>query len=239
MSTHINEDVPIVPIIYEGDSKIKVDEFAALADVSSSYWEKTSDGVLASLKKQIKDHYLAAQDYRCYYCRQRVVVTHNGAWDAEHIIPKDSHPRFMFEPRNLCVSCKDCNLQKSNKNVLVNRGRVTFPDKSQDYLLCHPFFDVYSEHVTVLREAGFYLPKTEKGRVLVETCGLLRFLYNFSNYEGVKDSIKSKIAKLTEALMNAEDSCAENFILDCIGSLVDEGKRKSREEGLRKMFADN
>lgn len=227
----------LVPIVYTGSLKAKVDTFNALPEVAGSYWDLTTDGVLADLKKAIKDYYLVAQDFTCAYCRQRIEVKHNGAWDAEHVVPKDSHPRFMFEPRNLCISCRDCNNNKSNKNVLVNRRRVRYPDKSEDYLVCHPHFDDYSEHVSVLSVAGFYLPKTEKGRALVEVCGLLRFLYKFSGFQSVSDDLKIKMGKLNSLLMEANDSVTENYILDCIEDLARKGKEISRQKLMQEIMA--
>lgn len=225
------------PVVYKGALKDKVDAFNALPDVSGSYWELTTDGALSDLKKAIKDHYLIAQDYTCAYCRQRIEVTHNGAWDAEHVVPKDTHPRFMFEPRNLCISCRDCNNNKSNKNVLVNKRRVRYPDKSEDYLVFHPHYDDYDEHVSVLSVAGFYLPKTDKGRALVEVCGLLRFLYKFSSFQSVSDDLKIKMGKLQSLLMEANDSVTENYILDCIEDLAKRGKEASRRKLMQELMA--
>ncbi|OYT78262.1 HNH endonuclease [Pseudomonas sp. PGPPP2] len=227
----------IIPIVYVGAIKDKVNIFNALPEVSGKYWDQTTDGVLSDLKKAIKDYYLVAQDFTCAYCRQRIEVAHNGAWDADHIVPKDTHPRFMFEPRNLCVSCKDCNGNKSNKNVLVNKRRVKFPIKSEDYLLCHPHYDNYDEHVSVLSVAGFYLPKTEKGRALVEVCGLLRFLYKFSGFQSVNDDLKIKMGKLNALLMEANDSATENYILDCIEDLARRGKEESRKKLMNELMA--
>lgn len=227
------------PIVYDGLAKRKVEEFDALKCPMEikGYWDKTNDGELAEVKKIIKDYYLLAQDYRCPYCRQKIVVDHNAAWDAEHIIPKDTHPRFMFVPQNLCVTCKDCNTIKSNKKVLVNQDRKTFPVESDDYLIYHPYFDDYSKHVTIIIEAGYYLPKTDKGRLLVEVCGLLRFLFRFANFESSDVSIKIKMADLQRRLMETDDPMVENFIYGCIGRLVEEGQRKSQELGLAKLLA--
>lgn len=222
----------ISAIVYSGEAKKKVDEFNAQKDFCQSYWEKTNDGLLSSLKKSIKDHYLIVQDYTCAYCQQRMEVAHNGAWDAEHIVPKATHPKFMFEPKNLCISCKDCNLSKTDKNVLKNKDRKTFPVESSDYKICHPHFDDYNEHITILSVAGFYLPRTEKGRELVEMCGLLRFLYKFSSFESVSVDIKIRMGKLHALLMETTSPLEEGFILSSIEDLAKEGKESTR----RKVF---
>ena len=96
-----------------------VDAFSYSLEKTGNYWDG-DEKALVSVKKEIKDHYLHVQDYRCAYCRQRMEVKHNGMWDTEHIINKDEYPAFMFEPRNLCVCCKDCNTIKGRKGVLKN-----------------------------------------------------------------------------------------------------------------------
>lgn len=225
----------ISPVVYIGLARTKVDDFNSQTTFCPSFWERTNDGVLSDLKKAIKDHYLKAQDYTCAYCRQRMEVAHNGAWDAEHIIPKASHPKFMFEPRNLCISCKDCNLIKTNKNVLKNKSRINFPSESSDYLIFHPHFDNYEDHVKILSISGFYLPRTDKGRALVEVCGLLRFLYKFTSFESVTADLKVKMGKLHALLMETTDSLEESFLLGCIEDLAKKGKEVSRKcavEGL-------
>lgn len=229
----------VKPIVYVGMAKDKVAEFDALKThlEKVGYWDKTNDGDLKEVKSIIKNHCLLAQDYRCPYCRQRIVVDHNAAWDAEHIIPKDSHPQFMFVPQNLCVTCKDCNNNKSNKKVLVNQARKTFPTESEDYIMYHPYFDDYAKHITIVAEAGYYLPRTDKGRLLVEICGLLRFLFKFANFESSDISIKVKMADLQRKLMETNDPMVENFIYGCIGKLVEEGQRKSQQLGLQKLLA--
>ena len=223
-------------IVYVGSARAKVDDFNAQSSYCPSYWEKTNDGVLSDLKKTIKDYYLKVQDYTCAYCRQKMEVTHNGAWDAEHIIPKASHPKFMFEPRNLCISCKDCNSTKTNKNVLKNKDRKNFPSESSDYIICHPHFDNYDDHVRVLSIAGFYLPRTDKGRTLVEVCGLLRFLYKFTSFESVTIDLKVKMGKLHSLLMETTDSLEESFLLSCIEDLARKGREVSRECAVKALI---
>ena len=120
----------IPAVIYSGSNLApKVNTYNSLprSEQLASYWDKTHDDELSDLKESIKDHYIKAQDYTCPYCKQRMEVEHKATWDAEHIIPKATHPNFMFAAQNLCVSCKDCNGAKGNKNVLKNPERVTFP----------------------------------------------------------------------------------------------------------------
>lgn len=227
------------PVAYCGKIKEKVDSFNDLpiSEKSGSYWDKTDDGELRDVKKYIKDHYIAVQDYICPYCLQRNVVEHNGAWDAEHIIPKDSHPQFMFHEKNLCVSCKDCNGEKLNKNILKNPRRKTFPTESEDYLIVHPHIDEYGRHIRVIKEAELYLPKDEKGRNTVEICGLLRFVLKFANYGEVSLDLKKRMLALNGALVSTSDPLEENIILSLIELLAKEGREDSVEKYKDKFSA--
>jgi 5-methylcytosine-specific restriction endonuclease McrA len=162
------------PVEYvEEKIKAKVDGYNLLKETEKSgkYWDQPDDAALAAVKKHIKDYYIGVQDGKCPYCRQQMLVKHNGAWDAEHIIPKDLHPRFLFDPENLCVSCKDCNGEKSNKNVLKNSNYKPkkLPRNKDAYIICHPHFDTYEDEVKVVMNPLFHIPKSEKGRKTIES----------------------------------------------------------------------
>jgi len=225
----------IMPVIYEGALKNKVDAFNKLPpeDKVGKYWESTDGGDMEDVKKYIKDHYKIAQGYRCPYCQQKLEVEHNGSWDAEHIIPKDTHPQFMFEPRNLCVSCKDCNLIKLNKRVLKNQKRVKFPDDPGDYLFCHPHYHLYSEHINIIEEAGFYLPKTKQGVHLVEICGLLRFVLKYADCDWDDEQICLQVYSLGDELINTKAPEAKIAIMSMMKTLLDDGIRKAALAGIK------
>lgn len=129
-------------------------------------------------------------------------------WDIEHIMAKDKKVQFMFEPRNLCVACKDCNGAKSSKEVLVNPGRVRFPIRSRDYKIVHPHFDDYGEHISAVVPEEFYRPLTEKGEFTIITCRLLRFY-------GVvqREQPDHEINDLAKVLIN-DDGAARRVIED-------------------------
>ena len=167
---------------YEGDIKVTVDAYSTLDKSSQvgAYWDKT-DVDIQKVKKHIKDHYIRVQDYTCVYCKQKIVVTHGMAWDTEHIIPKKSHPKFLFTEENLAVSCKDCNLIKWDKNVLKNPKRTTFPKKSEDYIIVHPHFDVYDEHIGRLANNKIFVGNSKKGIETILICGLHRFLPKYAD----------------------------------------------------------
>ena len=223
----------ISPVVYESDEKSKIEQFKLLReDEKKGYWDNTHDGDLSSLKEKIKRHYLGVQNHTCPYCRQRIVVEHLGAWDAEHIIPKDSHPNFMFEAENLCVACKDCNQEKLNKNVLVNKDRKTFPKLNTDYLISHPHFDNYVNDIKVIGIGCFYLPKNEKGRKTVEICGLLRFLYTLAGSGCGSKEVDDLIGNLYAELRTTDDLQQRHFLLSAIAEIALDGAKQLMQQHL-------
>lgn len=224
----------LLPVKYTNEIKTKVDAYnnKPPSEQCGSYWDIENDAALTKVKKHIKEHYIRHQDYTCPYCQQRFEVLHNGVWDTEHIIPKDKFPQFLFKEENLCVACKDCNVAKTNKHVLVNKQRKTFPKSSKDYLLVHPHFDKYESHIKILKSSLFFIPTDEKGKNTIEICGLLRFLYKFSEYGNVNLDVKLKINELSNELLNASSPIVENFILACISDLAEHGKSMSKNKAL-------
>ena len=220
---------------YEGEIKGTVDAYNALEKEvqSGDYWNKT-DADIQKVKKHIKDHYKVVQDYTCVYCQQKIVVEHGMAWDIEHIIPKNPYPQFLFTEENLAVACKDCNRIKSDNNVLKNIKRKRFPKKSEDYIIVHPHFDVYDEHIKIITNQ-IYLPIDKKGTNTIEICGLLRFAYQFSNYGTTTIDLKRKMVELTQALQSTDNPIEENYILGCISDLSIHGQKISRESYLKQI----
>ncbi|HDX8341101.1 TPA: HNH endonuclease [Aeromonas dhakensis] len=226
----------IKAIDFSKDALVKIGVFKALpkTEINGSYWDRDDDVDLKKLKKEIKNHYLKAQDYTCPYCRQRVSVKHNAAWDTEHIIPKSSHPELMFESINLCISCKDCNTEKGNKNVLVNKDKKTLPESGTDYIIIHPHLDEYNEHIKVV-DGNYFIPTSLKGRRTIEVCGLLRFVYEYVSYSPISIDAKTKVAKLTSMLMEANNATEEAFIVNLISDLTAEMAKSSRMSYLEKL----
>ncbi|HDT6551090.1 TPA: HNH endonuclease [Serratia marcescens] len=229
--------MPLVAVVYEGAVAETFLDYQRLPDhqKNGQIWDNNDDRSIVDIKKFIKDYYIQAQDYTCPYCKQRIEVNHNSSWDAEHIIPKSTHPKFMFEPLNLCVSCKDCNNEKRDKPVLVNINRRTLPTNSEDYTFVHPHLDDYSQHIRVIEVAGYYLPLSDKGRFTIEKCGLLRFTYKYSNYGDTSLENKETILKLANDLMDAHSPAEENAFLSIISDAVEQGQRVSKAAFLEQV----
>lgn len=154
------------------DNKLKCKTFTS---------ESWSDVDVDNLKKSIKKHYLTEQKNVCNYCKQKIKSNHGRYWDIEHIIPRSSVPEFMFEPLNLCISCIECNSAKSDKKVTSSRAKRKYPNKGADYLIIHPHFDDYNEHIIVIKEGFYYVARDKKGEKTIVFCRLNRF-YEFSDF---------------------------------------------------------
>ncbi|SHO23891.1 Putative uncharacterized protein [Moritella viscosa] len=159
-------------VMYSNEDVRLVTDFTEREDRNGNAW---SNEEFVDIKTKIKNHYKVAQNYTCPYCKVIYPITHGMVWDIEHIIAKDKKPQFMFEPKNLCVACKDCNGAKTSKEVLVNKNRATFPVRGSDYKIVHPHFDQYEQHINAIVPGDFYRPLTFKGEFTIITCRLLRF----------------------------------------------------------------
>ncbi|MBD9652908.1 hypothetical protein IB267_31570 [Ensifer sp. ENS09] len=160
------------PVQYSQASKSIVEKFEAKppAEQVASFW---SEAEVNSVRKEIKDHYIAEQEMKCCYCSFETLTKHNGVWNGEHIISRDADPRFMFEPLNLAICCKDCNTKKSAKEVRKDPTRKGFPDKSEHYDIVHPHFDTYSDHIRWMGRVVW--PISRKGIATASICDLHRY----------------------------------------------------------------
>ncbi|ELY4344427.1 HNH endonuclease, partial [Cronobacter sakazakii] len=93
----------------------------------------------------------------------------------------------------------------------------------------------YNDHIKIIDSSLYFLPKTDKGRKTVEVCGLLRFVYKYSNYENVDLAIKQGISKFTQALLDTSDPAEEQLYLSFIEDLTKRGKELSKSAFLRKF----
>ncbi|MCA0057663.1 HNH endonuclease [Mesorhizobium sp. B261B1A] len=162
----------MTPVQYGAVCLALVDAFNARepAHKDHNYW---NDPVINPVRAEIKDHYIAEQNRRCCYCNREYPTNNKAVWDGEHIIAKSLAPRFMFEPRNLAASCKDCNIAKGEDEVRVDPDRKSFPDQPQHYIIVHPHFDNYDDHIRWYGDA--VKPLSPKGGELVGMCKLWRF----------------------------------------------------------------
>lgn len=140
-------------------------------ELTAKEWDSGKKGI-KSYKNNLREYMYYEQNCRCAYCRIELPI---GCCflQREHIVYKDLHPQWMFEPRNLCVACDRCNNCKLDTEVLNNPAIMAYPEESKEFLIVNPFLDKYSEHIE-LKNGIIYEGKTKKGKFTVETCHLYR-----------------------------------------------------------------
>lgn len=148
---------------------------------------------LKVVRKEIREYYREIQRLRCVYCQNQVSARSAQGAFIEHIIPKSQNPHFMFEPKNLCVVCADCNEYKGGKSVdferiTTSRNKRKYPESSADYRIVHPHFDEYEDHI--LKANRIYVDRSEKGGYTIYICGLNRFFRRFGRCDEYVNDIK-------------------------------------------------
>ncbi|MOA15854.1 hypothetical protein D3C78_1360370 [compost metagenome] len=113
----------------------------------------------------------------------------------EHILPKSLFPNFIFEPKNLCVICADCNTAKNNGNVInddeqdtCKGSAITYPRSTRRFKIIHPHIDKYTDHI--VRAGIFYIDKTTKGHFTIGICKLNIATHKFGHEEGILDDFE-------------------------------------------------
>ena len=191
----------------------------------SKDWDKKC---LDGFKGRVRDYYFKVQKRRCAYCRC-VIKTSQAPAELDHIVPKSSEPDWMYEPFNLCVSCKSCNTKKGWKKVLKGSFEGNLPQDSDSYLIVHPHIDRYSDNIRIIGGV-FYEGISDKGKWTIKKLQLDR-------YELAADRAEERImqgydnyTKILLAFSEPRDrplvNCFDAF-LDRITELIEEFKQQS------------
>ncbi|MBO9136200.1 HNH endonuclease (plasmid) [Rhizobium sp. B230/85] len=170
------------PIGYSAGCKAIVDAFDALPDAQKNgdYWGEIP---VNPVRSEIKAYYIKEQHFKCVYCDRQIVTANHSLWDAEHIISRKAAPRFMFNPENLAVSCRDCNNAKREHEVRRNKNRKSFPKKSEHYSIFHAHYGVYQEHIRWVGD--ICVPISKKGTQTLIACDLTRFTAELLGMAGI------------------------------------------------------
>ena len=172
---------------------------------SNKIWN-SSDEEITKIRVELRKHYIPQQNNLCSYCRMENTQNHGLTWDVEHIAPQGDFPRFLFEPRNLALSCKDCNGAKNSKEVVDKKrinASVDYPTNGEFFYIIHPHFDNYDEHIKIERcgDKYIYHPSEGKGLNTYKICNLSRFLiYSTCNItdENLSRALTQRFLELSE-----------------------------------------
>jgi len=129
-----------------------------------------------AIKQRIKRDLLEGQFDKCAYCRK--MLEGAGKYEPlEHIVAKSIRPEWMFEPKNLIVTCDSCNNLKGDEQVLADCyiGSFVLPNVSEAYLIFNPHYDEWSDHLQYEDDLFITDVPGSKGRHTIKICKLYRF----------------------------------------------------------------
>lgn len=175
------------PVAFTHQQKLAIAELYASKEASESF-DLWGCEAAESIRRSAKAHGIKSQLRRCCYCKEQVNSTNFKMWEVEHVLPQSDFHNFTFEPENLAVACPDCNTIKLNKPVSKRKTYKRFPKSSASYLIVHPHFDVYNDHIW--KSGLIFQPKSPKGRKTIEICGLLRLAEKYVDWQNVEDVSK-------------------------------------------------
>ena len=209
-------------IEYTGPQKALIE--SKLRDVTFTYTNWGEEDISA-LRKAIRDFYKMEQKAICSYCRNPVSLSSVLNCHVEHIAPKSRYRNFIFEPKNLCVICADCNEIKREQETLheepdtVKNGahRKEYPRSSDAFKIFQPHFDNYDDHIVIFG-GQYYVDKSVKGSHTILYCKLNRRLHKFGWSAEYTDDIT--ISALMNKWSNETDSVKRYQILNELHKLL-------------------
>jgi uncharacterized protein (TIGR02646 family) len=192
-----------------------------LGNASFTYKDWGEDD-LVELKKAIREFYRNQQHGYCSYCRKDVSFHTPDNCHIEHIAPKSKYRDFIFEVKNLCVICAECNKIKRHQETIgvepdtVKNGkkRKMYPRSSDAFLIIHPHFDNYDDHIEIFGDF-IYGDKSEKGGNTIKFCMLNRRLRKFGWRRPYTDN--AEIMETASKLLAETDVAAQNRIIEKLG----------------------
>jgi len=194
------------PVVYSKQDAAKLKAKLIDALFTHNNW---SDDDLATFRATVREYYRTAQNGLCAFCKSDISLRSANNCNVEHIVPKSLRREFIFEPKNLCVICADCNEIKRAKEILADipnplskTQAKLYPRSSKAFLIVHPHFDKWDDHI--INFGSLYLDLTDKGNFTIGACTLNRRLRKFG-WEAVIASDADVRAAASEWL-NATDA---------------------------------
>jgi HNH endonuclease len=96
--------------------------------------------------------------HRCEYCRAPELAS-NLEWEVEHIDPQSQGG--TSEQENIALSCRACNLHKSNRKMCLD------PDTQETVRLFHPRLDTWADHFGFDSDSFELIGQTAIGRATI------------------------------------------------------------------------
>jgi uncharacterized protein (TIGR02646 family) len=186
------------------------EELVVIRDNCTNHLDWTKPD-LAPIKTRLKAYLRIQQNNKCCYCMRELSWEPMGI-DIEHILPKSKYFDYMFEPRNLALSCKHCNTNKGSQHVLHNTTISRYPRTNQNIKIVHAYYDLWTDHIDLVGYCVYY-PKTKRGSVTSTMCGLYELRVALQNARDYLAVTQSEEAELVERIRNASKESAAVLIM--------------------------
>ncbi|WP_242487349.1 HNH endonuclease [Pseudomonas sp. TH15] len=202
-----------VPVIFPLEMQTLIQTKLKDPEFSHANW---GDADLEDVRCHIRNHYRDVQKGVCYYCRGVVSLKSALNCHVEHIAPKSLYREFMFEPKNLCVICADCNEIKREQEVMSEvpdtvksgKARRQYPRSEKAFRIVQPHFHAYHKHIDVFE--GFYVDLTDEGHFTIGACRLNRRIRRFGWEKEYEDA---EVAATAERYLSTQDPLARYKVL--------------------------
>lgn len=138
--------------------------------------EQWSESRYEVIKQRVKHDLMLGQHDRCAYCRK--IIEADGKYEPlEHIVAKSIKPAWMFEPKNLIVTCDSCNNLKGDDETLTAAytNSAILPTVSNAYTIFNPHYDAWNEHLQYEDDIFLVAVPNSKGESTIKICKLFRY----------------------------------------------------------------
>lgn len=97
------------------------------------------------LVTDIKTKLELIQGNYCIYCG--IHKDYRGHLQREHILAKSNkkYPNFMFEPENLVLACRICNMDLKRSKDFGSQERINY--RKNSFSIVHPYIDDFNRHI--------------------------------------------------------------------------------------------
>lgn len=181
------------------------DEQRILKKYPYSTKEEWTKSVYETIKQRIKKELILGQFDRCAYCRK--LIEADGKYEPlEHVVAKSLKVDWMFEPKNLIVTCDSCNNLKGDDRTLnsVYDHQKKFPVTSDAFIIFNPHYDTWSEHLAFEDEIFIVPVDNSKGENTIRICKLFRYNIILNRAKELKLDQKSQVKKTLYRLQKAD-----------------------------------
>ena len=196
----------------------------ALYGSGQNAWDSSE---LEKLRSAIRNHYRQEQNGLCAYCKNELSLQSAANAQIEHILSKSKYGNFVFEVLNLCVICADCNQIKSDKEaaasmeeITVNEVKSRYPRASSSFIIVHPHFDDWGEHIKKIDK--FYIDLTKKGNATIGICRLNRYVQQFGVSDETFDDFK--LNSMCQSILDTKNPLEKANRLDKLFAIVMQDK---------------